>query len=67
MYRRETLNGLQFHHNSTFNKEINPVSTFQFCLFVNYRQTSLALDSEVAKLKFMRQAFFVRRFEQTGA
>jgi hypothetical protein len=60
----QTLHRFQLHYNSTLDKKIEPISAFQLRLFVYNWHCFLALDSQVPELKLVKEALFIRRFEQ---
>jgi len=65
--RQQFLNGFQFQDDFVLHDQIDLVTTIRFQTFVVDRQDHLPLKAHLPKAKLVAKAFFVSRFQETGA
>ncbi len=61
---RQTFYRFQFHNNSSFDEDINPVSAFDLHFFVDYRNALLTIYSQITEAKLVSETFLICRFKQ---
>jgi hypothetical protein len=58
------LNGLEFYDDKFFNQQVSAKSFVEFNAIVFNRDWHLPTHAQAAFLEFMRQSYFINRFQQ---
>jgi hypothetical protein len=65
--RRDSFRALELDYNRTLYHQVHPVTAIQANALVLDREIYLARESKLSQGQLMAEAFFISRFEQSGA
>jgi hypothetical protein len=67
MHRQNALDRLQLQDDRLLDDDVSEIGALETNIFVDDRQRHLPPERQAAMREFPAEAFFVNRFEQTGA